>query len=332
MTNHYTIILITIILPYKNSQVFFEECLNSILKQSYKNFELILVNDNSNDASESIAIKYRNIDNRISLFNNNGEGIIDALTTGSIHAKGKFITRMDSDDIMRNDKLKLMKETLSEKGPGYVCVGGVSYFASDKKLENGYIRYSRWINQLTYSGKNFEEIFKECTIPSPCWMIHHSDFIKINGFSKLDYPEDYDFAFRLWLNKIKICSVKQKIHYWRDHLNRTSRKSSTYKFENFIPLKIKYLLNSEVKKNENLVIWGAGKKGKKIVQLLIKKNTSFSWITENENKIDKNIYGIYIKGIELLNEKYKKIVVCCISDPSFKKPINNKMNRFISFY
>ena len=324
--------MISIILPYKNTAPFFDECLQSIVSQSYKNFELILVNDNSTDQSKSIAEKFQINDDRLILIENKGSGIIDALITGSKIAKGQFITRMDSDDVMRKDKLELMRKTLINLGPNHVCVGGVSYFATNKELENGYIKYAQWINNLTFNENNYSQIFKECTIPSPCWMIFHSDFLKINRFDDLNYPEDYDFAFKLWKNNIQPIGVKEKIHFWRDHPYRTSRTNSTYDFKNFNQIKIKYLLENELKEDERLIIWGAGKKGKKLVNELLKKTIELDWITENSNKIEQNIYGLILKEIGLLNQKHKKLVIISISDPLFKIPNNDKMNRFISFY
>tara|TARA_B100001287_G_scaffold36356_2_gene25789 strand:+ start:1088 stop:2062 length:975 start_codon:yes stop_codon:yes gene_type:complete len=324
--------MISIIIPFKNSAPFFDECLESIISQSYKNFELILVNDHSTDKSKIIAKKFQLNDHRIILVENKGNGIIDALITGSRIANGQFITRMDSDDLMRQDKLELMRKNLINKGPGHVCIGGVNYFASNKELQEGYVKYSNWINNLTFNENNYSEIFKECTIPSPCWMIFSSDFLKINGFEDLNYPEDYDFAFKLWKNNIKPISVKEKIHLWRDHPQRTSRICSTYDFENFISIKVKYLKEIELKTNESLVVWGAGKKGKRLVSELIKKNIEFDWITENTKKIHQNIYGIILKEIIHLNQNHKKLVIVSISDPSFKIPNNDKMNRFISFF
>ena len=310
---------------------FFEDCLKSITKQTYSNFELILVNDNSNDKSEYIANKYQSIDNRIKSIKSDGNGIIEALITGSKNVKGDFVTRMDADDIMKKNKLELMKEKLVLNGLGHICVGGVEYFSSNKNLDNGYLKYSKWLNQLTYSENNFKDIFKECTIPSPCWMMHTQDFKDINQFNDLKYPEDYNFAFKLWENNFKISSVKKVIHLWRDHPKRTSRVDSAYDFKNFLDLKLEFL-KREIKYNENLVLWGAGKKGKLLAKKIIERKLNFYWITENTNKINKDIYGIDIKNKDLLNYDFKKLIVCCISDPLFEVPLSNKMNRFISFY
>ena len=99
--------MISIIIPYKNAMPFFEDCLNSIIDQTYSNFELILVNDHSNDNSENIAKKYQLTDKRIKSIKSNGNGIIAALISGAKIIKGDYITRMDADDIMKNDKLEL---------------------------------------------------------------------------------------------------------------------------------------------------------------------------------------------------------------------------------
>ena len=324
--------MISIVIPYKNPMPFFEDCLASIINQSYTNFQLILVSDQSCEESKSLALEYAKKDHRVTCLHSKGDGIIDALIEGANNAKGEFITRMDADDLMRNDKLQLMRNQLKSKGQGHVCIGGVKYFASGKKLENGYIKYENWLNKLTFSEDNFSEIFKECIVPSCCWMIYMNDFKKINQFNDLEYPEDYDFAFQLWKNKFKVTSVKEKIHLWRDHHKRTSRNSSIYNFENFIDLKLKYFIENEKKKEERIVLWGAGKKGKTLAKKLINKKQSFYWITENIKKINKEIYDVKIEDTVLLEQKFKKLIICCISDPLFKIPSNNKMNRFISFY
>ena len=71
--------LVSIIVPYKNTANYLPECLDSILEQSYANFELIIVNDNSTDSSKAIVESYAKKDARIYSYNTNGQGIIDAL-------------------------------------------------------------------------------------------------------------------------------------------------------------------------------------------------------------------------------------------------------------
>ena len=324
--------MVSIIIPYKNPLPYFEDCLKSIVNQSHKKLQIILVNDHSTDDSEKLAFKYSIEDSRIKLVNNVGKGIVDALNTGSEIAKGKYITRMDADDIMSENKIEILRSLLEKKKTKHIAVGNVKYFASKKPMGNGYLKYANWLNELTSNKKNFKEIYKECTIPSCSWMMHRSDFENIKGFKNLNYPEDYDFLFRVYYNQIKLTTTKEIIHLWRDHPMRTSRNSEDYLFENFIPLKIKYLIENELKSKDELVLWGSGKKGKLVAKKLIENNCSFTWISNNSKKIGLEIYQQKIQSTSLLKTEKKKLVICSISSKDFKTPENSKYNRFLSFY
>ena len=61
-----------------------------------------------------------------------------------------------------------------------------------------FFKYEKWINGLTLTGNNYTEIYKECVIPSPCWLIHRNDFENCDGFEPNIYPEDYDLTFRFY--------------------------------------------------------------------------------------------------------------------------------------
>ncbi len=322
--------MVSIIIPYKNAGEYIAECIESIIKQTYKNWEAIMVNDNSIDNSNAIVVRYCNQDHRVKYFNSKGNGIIDALKEGFSNSSGNYITRMDADDIMTIDKINLLRSTLLKSGKNNVSVGLVKYFSTNKDLGEGYIKYAKWLNQLTKQQNNFSEIFKECTIPSPCWMMYRDDFIKIGEFNQKTYPEDYDLAFRMYINNIKISKVNKVIHYWRDHNLRTSRNDSKYDYKNFIPLKIKYL-NYEIK-NQQLILWGTGKKGKNIAKELIEREISFKWITDNANKHNKVIYGLTIQNTDILDKKFHKKIICGVSSKDFSPSPKNKFNDFISFY
>ena len=222
--------MVSIIVPYKNPLPYFEDCLISIVNQSYQKLQIILVNDHYTDDSEKLALKYSIEDSRIELVNNMGKGIVDALNSGSKIAKGKYITRMDADDIMSKNKIEILSSLLDEKKTKHIAVGNVKYFASRKPIGNGYLKYAKWLNELTSNKNNFKEIYKECTIPSCCWIMYRSDFENIKGFKKLNYPEDYDFLFRVYYNQIKLITTKEIIHLWRDHPMRTYRNSKDYLF------------------------------------------------------------------------------------------------------
>lgn len=286
--------LVSILIPFKNVEDYFEECLKSIQNQTYKNWEVIAVNDNSSDNSVQIANQFATEDHRFKIFSNDKSGIITALRKACQHSTGGFISRMDADDHMTKDRIKVMVESLVNEGQGTLAVGKVKYF-SKAGVKDGYERYEKWLNKLTATGENFKEIYKECVIPSPCWMVHKIDFDKCGAFMPDRYPEDYDLAFRFYEFGLTCIPCSTTLHYWRDYDNRTSRTSEHYAQNYFLDIKLHYFLKLEFKPSNDLVVWGAGKKGKTIANSLVRKNIPFTWVCDNEKKIGKDIYGVRLQ-------------------------------------
>lgn len=306
--------VVSILMPVKNTGVFLKECINSILNQTFKNWELIAVDDNSQDMSFDVLSNFSKKDSRVTVLHNSGTGIIDALRLAYQHSSARFITRMDSDDIMEPDKLELMLNQLKFKGEGHIAVGLVNYFSSGN-LGEGYPNYATWLNKLTSNESNFLDIYKECSIPSPCWMVSRLDFDRCGGFSSDVYPEDYDLAFRFRKAGLKIAGVNKVIHHWRDYSTRTSRTHQNYSDNRFSELKVFHFLDQDYNSALPLVLWGAGNKGKKIASLLNYNKIQFQWVCNNTNKIGREIYGTYLQDLEGLNSHSKSQVIVAVSSP-----------------
>lgn len=286
--------LVSILIPFKNVEAYFEECLNSIRNQTYENWEVIAVNDHSDDASLEIAEHFAQIDKRFKIFSNEESGIITALRKAYNHSKGVFISRMDADDYMTDHRIATMAESLLTNGQGSIAIGQVRYF-SKAGVNDGYARYEKWLNELTAKGTNYKEIYKECVIPSPCWMVHKTDFDKSGAFTPDRYPEDYDLAFRFYENGLMCIPCTEVLHFWRDYSTRTSRTSEHYAQNYFLGIKLHYFLQLEYDPSQTLVVWGAGKKGKAIAQSLVEQKIKFTWVCDNAKKIGKDIYGVRLE-------------------------------------
>jgi glycosyltransferase involved in cell wall biosynthesis len=314
--------LISILTPFKNTEAYIADCLRSILEQTYTNWELIIVDDASTDHSHKIVKKFAAKDIRIKLLKNTGSGIIDALQLAFKHSKGKFITRMDSDDIMLPNKLDVLLNNLTTYGKKHVAVGLVEYFC-EKGVGAGYISYEAWLNNLTKTGNNYSEIYKECVVPSPCWMVHRTDFIACNGFNPNVYPEDYDLTFRFYKNKFKCIPCDMVLHKWRDYSTRTSRTHVHYADNHFIPLKLNYFLELDFTKNKTLTLWGAGIKGKIIAKILLEKEIPFEWICDNPKKIGKDIYGKTLKEFNALSKIKNPQSIITVANKTAQKEIRS---------
>ncbi|SHG33727.1 glycosyltransferase family 2 protein [Flagellimonas flava] len=302
---------VSILIPFKDTELYLPECLDSVLAQTHNDWEVIAIDDGSSDNSPALMQHYAAKDERIQPYKNRGQGIIPALQMAYTKAAGNFVTRMDSDDIMVPERLEWMLNALHSHGKGHVAVGQVRYF-SHRGISNGYERYETWLNSLTAEGKNYDEIYKECVIPSPCWMVHRTDFDISNAFNPNRYPEDYDLTFRFYANGLKVIPCDKVLHHWRDYDTRTSRTHEHYAQNYFLDIKLHYFLKLDYRPKRPLVVWGAGYKGKTIAKRLLEMQINFVWLCDNPLKIGKKIYGkelVHFKTLKNLNHPQSIVTV-----------------------
>lgn len=328
--------LVSILTPFKNVSDYVEECLNSIINQTYTNWELLIIDDHSSDNSFEIVENFAKSDSRIKLHKNDGDGIIKALRKAFTESSGDYITRMDSDDIMTQNKLEVMVNQLKEFGKQHVAIGLVKYF-SETGISDGYAKYEAWLNRLTKEGANYSEIYKECVIASPCWMLHRDDLLTCDAFNPNRYPEDYDLTFRLYKHGYKCIPSNQLLHYWRDYSTRTSRTHEHYAQNYFLDIKLHYFLKLDYDNTRPLTIWGAGFKGKNIAKALVERNIKFHWICDNKKKIGKEIYGVKLQPFEDLKEIKNPQTIVTVANETEQKQIvtyfdNLNMKSMIDYF
>lgn len=317
--------LVSILMPVYNAAPFLVECLDSICGQSYQNWELLAVNDYSTDQSETILRNYARKDKRIQVFQNQAKGIIPALRLAFVNSKGSYITRMDADDRMPPDKLSKMQALLTEQGSGNLVTGLVKYFSA-VGIRDGYKRYEEWLNTILLENRAYAEIYRECVIPSPAWMIHKADLINCGAFEPAVYPEDYDLVFRFYEAGLKVAVVPEVVHHWRDHPKRSSRTMEQYANTAYFALKVPYFLKLDYDSKRPLVVWGAGKKGKALARLLLDEQVHFHWLCDNPAKIGLSIYGVPLFGISKLENFTHPQVLVVVSNPVEQQQIRNQLH------
>ena len=281
---------ISILMPVKDASSFLDQCIDSILHQSLTNWELIAIDDGSTDNSLDILGDFEEKDLRIKVYNNPNEGIVPALAHGFEHANGKFITRMDADDIMPVNKLEKLYNLLAGR-KNVVATGKVRYF-SDRRVSDGYRRYESWINSVAEDRSYMTNLYRECVIASPNWMVHRSCFENDIQLRSLTYPEDYDMVFK-WIEKgYEIESVDQITHLWREHESRTSRSSEHYQQPSFFRLKTARFIENFSEELDGVQLIGKGDKGKLIARILQEHNVNFEWFDLAPNDEHKSVLDL----------------------------------------
>ncbi len=315
--------LISIVMPAKNAAPYLRPCIDSILAQSYQNWELVVVNDSSTDQTSEILWEYSHQNDKIQWLDNQGNGIIDALRTAYAQVNGQFIHRMDADDIMPLNKLKLLVESWT---PNSVVTGKVKYFSDEWMVGLGFQNYENWINNLMSADNFWEDVYMECPIPSPGWLMDRDDFDRIGGFNSDYLPEDYDFCFRAYKHGTDVVRVQEVIHHWRDSQNRTSRKLPIYFPMAYYPLKVRRFLDIDFNRTKELVLWGAGKKGKRVASLLNEAGQQFIWITDNPKKQGVTIHDVVLSSPSDINWANKQLILA-VSSPEDKAKIQERLDQ-----
>ncbi len=305
-------------MPTFNTAPYLAECLESILAQTEQEWELIAVNNFSTDDSPDILQAYADRDPRIRFFHNEDElgrmGVSPANRFAYRQATGQLITRMDSDDIMPPDRLFLMKKMLLKHGEGHVATGAVRYFG-ENGVGEGFRRYEAWLNGLAVSGRHFDEVYRENVLPSPVWMAWRSDLEMAQAFKEDVYPEDYDLTFRLRHAGCKIVATTELLHHWRERPDRASRVEEKYLDHSFLELKTHWFLKTDYDENRPLVLWGAGRKGKRLAALLYNENKPFRWVCDQPSKWGHVIGGVKIDSYGILSQLPDAQVIVAVAAP-----------------
>ena len=124
--------LISVIIPIYNAESYLDRCISSICEQTYRDLEIILVNDGSTDASLDICLKYQQKDNRIRVLSQKNKGIIEARKLGVQSAQGNIIGFVDSDDWIESDMYMQMMQILKYNDVDLISSGIIRNYENSK--------------------------------------------------------------------------------------------------------------------------------------------------------------------------------------------------------
>lgn len=212
--------LISVIMPVYNSEKYLNEAIESILNQTFSNFEFIIINDGSTDQSLEIIYQYKNQDDRIVLINRENRGLINSLNEGIEKATGKYIARMDADDISLPLRFEKQIELMENKKAD-IC--GCHYHLINEE--------GRYIDNHIVPLSQNSFLYYLCLTPP---FAHPSVMIRKDFFDQkqLTYgntsylaAEDYALWIELWQNNAKFENVDTFLFLYREINNSLSKRN-----------------------------------------------------------------------------------------------------------
>lgn len=232
--------MVTILLPFHNAAATIDVAVASIAGQTYSTWELLLIDNASTDESPSIAYHWAKRDQRIRVLHEPRIGIAHALNTGLAHAQGKYIARMDADDISHPERLARQAAYL-DAHPGIGVLGTRTSFASTMPEHRGMQAFVNWQNALITPHEHDVKRFVDAPLAHPTVLFRRELVEQHGSYDTGPLPEDHELWLR-WMDAgVRFAKLPEELLAWNDHAGRLSRTHANYSVDAFFATKVKYM-------------------------------------------------------------------------------------------
>jgi len=201
--------LVSIVLCTYNRAHLVKRAIASVLIQSYRNWELIIIDDGSTDNTESVLMPMVKSDPRIAYLRHPNKGLARSRNVGIGLADGEYITFLDSDDEYREEHLAHRVPLMGKKPSAALLYGGIEYVGPKEK---------QFVPDARHPGKKIH--LSKC-YASGTFFARAATFRKLKGFRNIPFAEDYDLIRRLRKRKLKIVRVDEPTY--RYHVDSDNR-------------------------------------------------------------------------------------------------------------
>lgn len=229
---------VSVVMSVYNAEKYLAEAVDSILSQTFTDFELILIDDKSTDGSGKILAQYAQADPRVVILKNaENMGLTKSLNRGLAVAKGEYIARMDADDISVPDRFAKQVAFLDEN-PDYSFVSCIGRYIDENGKEE----------QLRLFPETNEEIYammlKVDAVMHPGVMFRRADIAKIGNYCEdFRVVQDYDLWFRGMAAGYKFYNIQEPLVLFRRNDSYNTRKSKAYRMVDYQVRKKGYRIN-----------------------------------------------------------------------------------------
>ena len=297
--------LVSVLLPVYNGATTIEEALDSLASQSLEDFEIVVVDDGSTDDTASL-LAGRN-DARLRVVRRPHAGLLPALNEGLKACRGCYVARMDADDRCHPTRLE-KQVALAAENDRIGVVGTLVRSFPAQDVAEGFRIYEQWQNQLIKHEQIVREIFIESPIAHPSAMMRRQELVEMGGYQERGWPEDYDLWLRYHAAGRHFAKVPEVLLDWREHESRATRTDSRYSVENFLRAKAHYLCSGPLVERGSVVVWGAGKTGRRLSKHLIRGgHRPDLFVDIAQDKIGRTMRNVEIIGVQDLPARWSQL-------------------------
>lgn len=192
--------LVSVIVPVYNVEKYLNDCIEGIINQTYKNIEIILIDDGSQDASGSMCDYFCSVDNRINVIHQTNMGLSAARNAGIMKANGEYLCFVDSDDMVRRELVEHLIKPIIVNLVDFSCCGSIRCEECDtaQSIIGAKEQYSDINMKVLSSEQAMNELIKERTLPVTAWgKLYSRELFKDIMFPVGKYNEDAFTTYRI---------------------------------------------------------------------------------------------------------------------------------------
>ncbi len=317
---------ISVLLPVWNAAATLPACLASLRRQTESSWECVLVDDGSTDASLAIARDCADLDTRFEVIARSHRGLVDTLNAGLASCRGRFVARMDADDVMHRERLAAQAAAL-DAAPALAAVGCHTRMFPGAALGPGMRAYGRWLGSIDSPERVREEAFVECPVAHPTLMLR-GEAIRALGYRDLGWPEDYDLVLRLLEGGAQIGVVARRLLSWRHTPGRLSQSDAAYTPARFTACKADFLARGFLAGSERYGLWGYGGTGRALARALLAHGKRPGVIIElHPRRIGQCIQGARVISPDALDLEFGLPLIVSVSGAAARVEIRAALAR-----
>jgi glycosyltransferase involved in cell wall biosynthesis len=318
----YAAAVISVLLPARNAETTVAAAIEGVLAQRGATpFEVVCVDDASTDGTAALLEGFARADPRVRLVAGEGRGLVAALQLGFSHCQGELVARMDADDLVHPDRLRLQADLLSTD-PSLGAVGSlVRCFPGP--LTPGLARLEKWLDSIVTAEQCAAARFVEAPLVHPSTMFRREALLAVGGWRDAGWAEDWDLLLRLAARGWRLAKVPEVLLFWRDSPDRLTRTGDAYQADRMIDLRAHHLAQGPLRERP-FEVWGAGPTGKRLARALERHGLRPRrfWDIDPRKRVARGLPVLDARG---LRHPEKALIVCAVGAAGAREDIRAQL-------
>lgn len=249
---------LSVLLPVRNAAPWLEASLATLARQTFRDFEVIAVNDGSTDGSGELLERAARREPRLRVSHTPPRGLPAALNTGLERARGRLIARQDADDLSHRRRFEIQIARLAARPEAGVIGSRVRLFPA-AAVRSGMRRWVRWHNGLM----THEAMAREALIDSPLAhgtaVLRRTTLEAAGGWRDRGWAEDADLWLRLLENGVHFMKAPETLYGWRQHRGSATHVDPRYRPEAWLSLRLEALRRGPLRGARRVTLIGVGR-------------------------------------------------------------------------